>query len=160
MAVGVVCAVGCIFAVRAFRSVRTGPPPDIQGTWQGVDFGKRGYKGRAIQHSRIMLKLYESNGVYSTTWDYIDLERTNAWREVIRNVVYKFPRLRFDEEPWGTRTAIINDDGSIMTVGSGDNLMVMERAKNPAWAGQCNCVDWLRSGGQTPRAGGPSTAAR
>lgn len=145
----VVCAVAgtVIVAVRAFHTARA-TPPDIQGAWEGTDFGTRGYKGRAIQRSRVVVKLLKTNGVYTTTWDYIDLERKDAWRNVIRKVTYDFPNLRFDEEPWGIRKATINVDGTIMTIGSGTNVTILERTKSPD-----TVPDWLTEREFTPRAG-------
>lgn len=145
----VVCAavVVAIVAVRMFHAARPAPP-DIQGAWEGTDFGTRGYQGRLIKRSRVVLKLLKTNGVYSTTWDYIDLERKDAWRNVIRKVTYDFPNVRFDEEPWGIRKATINAEGTIMTIGSGTNVMILERTKSPDTA-----PDWLTENEFTPRAG-------
>jgi hypothetical protein len=136
-----------IVAIRAFHTARA-EPPDIQGAWEGTDFGTRGYKGRPIKRSRVVLKLLKTNGVYASAWDYIDLERKDAWRNVIRKVTYDFPNLRFDEEPWGIRKATINADGTIMTIGSGPNVTILERTKSPD-----TVPDWLTESEFTPRDG-------
>ena len=100
--------------------------PDIQGAWEGVaDLGVPGIKRGETAHCRVVVNIYETNGVYSGTGDEIDLGIKNIRPS---KVIYDFPTLRFDVGTWATFKAKLNADATKMTIGTG---LVLERTNNP-----------------------------
>jgi hypothetical protein len=113
---------------QAVRSARPRAGPDIQGAWEGfVDVGL-GATRLEKARSRVVLRISKTNDVYGAVVDYIDLGRTDVWKNRLRKVVYDFPTVRFDEEPWGIIEAKLNEDGTTLTLGP---EFILERTKAP-----------------------------
>jgi RNA polymerase sigma factor (sigma-70 family) len=88
--------------------------PDIQGAWEGTTTLKvMGVKRGDSAHSRIVLRIEKTNGVYAASCDVIDVgvKDLRATR-----VSYDFPSLRLEIENWVDCEATLNPSASEMTV--------------------------------------------
>jgi hypothetical protein len=86
-----------------------------------------GVKSGETSHSRIVLKISKTNGVYSATADVIDLGIKDTRLTKVR---YDFPTVRFSLEPWTSFEATVNADATKMTF-PGEPPVVMERTNMP-----------------------------
>ncbi len=88
--------------------------PDIQGAWEGTITTLKGFgvKRGDAPHSRIVLRIEKTNGVYAVSGDGIDVgvKGMRATR-----VSYDFPTLHLDMENWADCEATFNPSGSEMT---------------------------------------------
>jgi RNA polymerase sigma factor (sigma-70 family) len=114
-----------IVAVQAAHAIRAAGAPDIQGAWEGVELlGGPGVQKRDTTHTRVVLKIHKTSGVYSATADAIDLGLKDI---PITKVVYDFPNVRFDLKSWTSFQGTVNAEGTKMTFVD----TVMERTTNP-----------------------------
>ena len=115
--------------MHAVRAARAAAAPDIQGAWEGVNQlgGIPGVDKGQGAHTRLVFKIYKTNGVYGATADAIDLgiKDIQATR-----MVYEFPTLRFDLAPWTSFEATLNHDGTTMTF-PGTPAVIFERTNAP-----------------------------
>jgi hypothetical protein len=117
-----------LLTMQAVHAAHAAAAPDIQGAWQGVgDIGGPGVKSGETSHSRIVLKISKTNGVYSATADVIDLGIKDTRLTKVR---YDFPTVRFSLEPWTSFEATVNADATKMTF-PGEPPVVMERTNMP-----------------------------
>ena len=123
-----------LVVTQAVHTARAAVALDIQGAWQGVDRlpGPGVQKGETA-HTRVVLKLWKTNGVYSAAVDHVDLGIRDTR---ITKVIYDFPSLRFDVGPWATVKGTVNAEGTRITLGSeitlgGEPPLVLERTDTP-----------------------------
>ena len=117
-----------LVTVQAVHAARAGAAPDIQGAWQGVaEIGGPGVQSGETSHTRIVLKISKTNGVYSTTADVVDLGIKDVR---LTKVSYDFPTVRFELEPWTSFEATVNAEGTKLTF-PGQPPVVMERTNTP-----------------------------
>lgn len=118
-----------VVAIESVQLTSSAAGPDIQGAWEGVvklDFD--GIKRQEKSHSRVVLNIIKTNGIYSATADVIDLGIRNIR---LSNVTYNFPKLHFGVETWAAFEAKLNKDATAMTLRLGTNLVVLERTNTP-----------------------------
>ena len=88
--------------------------PDIEGAWEGTITTLKGFgvKRGDLAHSRIVLRIEKTNGVYAVSGDGIDVgvKDMQATR-----VSYDFPTLRLEMEHWADCEATFNPSASEMT---------------------------------------------
>jgi len=114
--------------VQAVHAARAAAAPDIQGAWEGVGtLGGPGVQSGETDHTRIVVKISKTNGVYSATADAIDLGIKDIR---VTKVTYDFPTVLFDLEPWTRFEATVNAEGTKM-VFPGEPPGVLERTNNP-----------------------------
>ena len=106
--------------------------PDIQGAWEGTITALKGFgvKRGDSAHSRIVLRIEKTNGVYVVSGDGIDVgvKDVRATR-----VSYDFPTLHLDMENWADCEATFNPSASEMTArfhGLGA-VVVLKRTDTP-----------------------------
>jgi RNA polymerase sigma factor (sigma-70 family) len=146
---GVVALLGVgatMVTVQIFYPAITARGPDIQGAWEGgANLGSPGAKRGETTRSRIVLKFSKTNGVYSVTADEID-EATKGIP--FSKVLYDFPTLRLEAEPWASCKATLNAAVTEMTIPDGTNLIVLTRTAAPD-----TVPEPLTEGDFTPRNG-------
>jgi RNA polymerase sigma factor (sigma-70 family) len=117
-----------LLTVQAVHVARAGVAPDIQGAWEGVgDVGGPGVQSGETSHTRIVLKISKTNGVYGATADVVDLGIKDIRLTKVR---YDFPTVHFDWEPWTSFEATVNAEGTELTF-PGGSPVVMERTNAP-----------------------------
>jgi RNA polymerase sigma factor (sigma-70 family) len=128
-AVAVLLAIGTTTSViTIWHAHRLAAQPDIQGAWEGVALiGGPGVQTGDAEHTRVVLKLYKTNGVYRATADAIDLGIKDVQ---ITRIVYDFPTLRFDLEHLTSFIGTLNANATKMTF-PGSPPAVFERTTTP-----------------------------
>ena len=123
-----------LVTTQAVHTARAAVAPDIQGAWQGVDrLPRPGVQQGETAHTRVVLKIWKTNGVYSAAVDHVDLGIKDTR---IPKVSYDFPSLRFDLGPWATVKGTVNAEGTEITLGGeitfgGNPPLVLERTDTP-----------------------------
>ncbi len=102
-----------MLAVEGTSPASVASGPNIQGTWEGTVFVAFGVKRGDTAHSRVVVRISQTNGVYSLSADSIDVGVKDVQAT---KVTYKFPHLRADLEDWGDCEATFNADATVMTV--------------------------------------------
>jgi RNA polymerase sigma factor (sigma-70 family) len=150
---GVVLLLGAgaaLLAVQADHSTGATAGPDIQGAWEGTATGFRGWgvKRGEPAHCRVVLRISQSNGVYSLSGDLIDLGKKDIRAT---RVEYKYPSLRIYAEDWGQLEAKLNADATVMTLQANKEKqmdLVLQRTHAPDAV-----AERLRENDFAPRAG-------
>jgi len=80
--------------MKTVHESRAASPPDIQGTWEGTAGipGTPGVLPGAKARSRVVFRLFKTNGVYSATGEFIDTAREPF---EVAQFAYDYPSVRF-----------------------------------------------------------------
>lgn len=118
-----------LLTVQAVHKAGAAVAPDLQGAWQGIDRlpGPGVQKGETA-HTRVVLKIWKTNGVYTATVDHVDLGLKDTR---ITKIAYDFPSLRLDFEPWVAVKGTVHAEGTKITLQS-EPPLVLERTNTPA----------------------------
>lgn len=81
--------------INTYHAIREAYYPNIAGTWEGVahlgkDHGGAGINDGEAAQTRVVLKLFKTNGVYRATTDWIDLGKKDV---LMGDVTYDYPNL-------------------------------------------------------------------
>ncbi len=119
-------------AERAPAATMAAAGPDIQGTWEGTMTILKGFgvkRGDSV-HSRVVLRITMTNGVYAISADNIDLGASHLRGG---NVRYHFPILHIDAGEYASRDATVNADATEITIPFNElhTTVVFKRTDNP-----------------------------
>lgn len=111
-AAALLTAAGGMVATKVIHAIHAAHGPDIQGAWEGsmlLDDG--GVNEGEEAHTRVVLKLAKTNGVYEATTDWIDIGRKDV---PMGKVVYDFPSLVIERSVRDTWKLKLNADATHM----------------------------------------------
>ena len=108
---------------------------DIAGAWEGTATLSLsimdGVKREKPAHCRVVLRISQTNGVYSASADEIDLGKTNIRAT---RVIYQYPYVRFYLNDWGQCEAKLNANATAMTFELNRKLgvdLTLQRTNSP-----------------------------
>ena len=130
---GVVLLFGTAATVDSLQSAHPASPPDIEGAWEGTATLPLSFLGGVEKpaHCRVVLKIAQTNGVYSASVDEIDLGKRDIRAT---RVIYKYPYVQFYLRDWGQCEAKLNANGTAMTFDFKRKLaldLVLQRTNSP-----------------------------
>lgn len=101
-----------VVATKVVAAIWSSHGPDIQGAWEGTTLLDDGgvAEGDAA-HTRVVLKLVKTNGIYSATTDWIDIGRKDV---PMGRVVYDYPSVQIEQNPRSVWQLKLNADATQM----------------------------------------------
>lgn len=113
---GALLLFGTAATVDSVQSIRPASGPDIEGVWEGTATALgnffAGLKREKSAHCRVVLRIAQTNGVYSASVDEIDLGKRDIRAT---RVTYNYPYVRFYLRDWGQCEAKLNANATTMT---------------------------------------------
>ncbi len=132
---GAVLLVGTAATVESVHPVNPASGPDIEGAWEGTATLSLSFLGGVNQekpaHCRVVLRIAQTNGVYSASADDIDLGKRDIRAT---RVIYKYPYVQFYLGDWGQCEAKLNANATAMTFELDRKLglnLVLQRTNSP-----------------------------
>lgn len=133
--IGMVLLFGTAATVESVQTAHPAPGPGIEGVWEGTATLPGTFLANVRRekpaHCRVVLRIAQTNGVYSASADDIDLGKRDIRAT---RVIYKYPRVRFYLKDWGECEARLNADATAMTFEFNRELgldLVVQRTNAP-----------------------------
>jgi RNA polymerase sigma factor (sigma-70 family) len=123
-----------VVAVKTVHAARSANVPDIQGAWEGIlNTGGDGVQKGETTHTRVVARIFKTNGSYSSTADTIDEGRRNV---PISKFVSKYPSVRVELQQLNSSyEATVNADATELSgtfkTGDWQTPLVMKRTTEP-----------------------------
>ena len=123
-----------VVAVKTVHAARSAGAPDIQGAWEGVlDTGGTGIQKGETAHTRVVARIFKTNGSYSSTADTIDEGRKDR---PISKFIYKYPSVRvelkqLDSAYEATLNADATEISGTFKTGDRQTPLVLKRTTEP-----------------------------
>lgn len=116
--------VSTLVVVRIMHTARVASYPNLQGVWEGVlDMGGPGVYQNETDKTRVVVRLFKTNGEYSAMADAIEAGR----KGIPIGVSYHYPSLKFLLNPRMQIEATVNADGTQITLMNS----IFRRTNNP-----------------------------
>lgn len=129
---GAMLLFGTAATVESLQTGHSASGPDIEGAWEGTATVPWAIgANREPAHCRVVLRIAQTNGVYSASADEIDLGKRDIRAT---RVIYKYPYVRFYLEDWGQCEAKLNANATAMTFDLNRKLgldLVVQRTNSP-----------------------------